>query len=277
MRRARRERAAGGAEQRVRSPDGTMIAFERAGQGPALVLVTGALTDRTVTGPVAAALAPRFTVYAYDRRGRGSSGDTGPYAADREVEDLGAVIGVAGGSALVFGHSSGAVLALEAAARGLPITRLAAYEPPYLTDSGRRRPPDDLAGRLAALVASGERAETIRLFWAEGPGFDARTIALMEASPMWPGLLALAHTLPYDAALCGPGMRLPADRMAAIRIPVLLLDGGLSPDWAHRTMKALAGAIRGSRHVTLDGQGHGAADDVLVPVLAEFFEHRGRW
>ena len=271
MRRARRERAAGGGEHRVRSPDGTMIAFERAGQGPALVLVTGALTDRTVTRPVAAALAPRFTVYAYDRRGRGSSGDTAPYTAGREIEDLGAVIGAAGGSALVFGHSSGAVLALEAAARGLAITRLAAYEPPYLTDAGRRRPADDLAGRLAALVAAGRRAETIRLFWAEGAGFDARTIALMQASPMWPGLLALAHTLPYDAALCGPGMRVPAGRMAAIGIPVLLLDGGLSADWAPRTMRALAGAIPGARRVTLDGQGHGAADDVLVPVLAGFF------
>ena len=129
----------------------------------------------------------------------------------------------------------------------------------------------DLAGRLAALVAAGRRAETIRLFWAECAGFDAKTIALMEASPMWPGLLALAHTLPYDAALCGPGMRVPAGRMAAIGIPVLLLDGGLSADWAPHTMKALAGAIPGARRVTLDGQGHGAADDALVPALAEFF------
>lgn len=271
MRRARPEQPASAAEQRVRSADGTMIAFERVGQGPALVLVTGALTDRTVTRPVAAALAPNFTVYAYDRRGRGSSGDTAPYSAEREVEDLGAVIGAAGGSALVFGHSSGAVLALEAAARGLAITKLAAYEPPYLTDASRRRPADDFADRLAALVAADRRAETIRLFWAEGPGFDAKTIALMEASPMWPGLLALAHTVPYDVALCGPGMRMPAGRMAAIRIPVLLLDGGLSADWARHAMKALAGTIPGARRVTLDGQGHGAADDVLVPVLTEFF------
>jgi len=271
MRRARPGQAPRAAEQRVRSADGTMIAFERVGQGPGLVLVTGALTDRTVTRSVAAALAPRFSVYAYDRRGRGSSGDTAPYSAEREVEDLAAVIGAAGGSALVFGHSSGAVLALEAAARGLAITRLAAYEPPYLTDASRRRPADDLAGTLAALVASGQRAETIRLFWAEGPGFDARTIALMQASPMWPGLLALAHTVPYDVALCGPGMRMPADRMAAIRIPVLLLDGGLSADWARHTMQALAGTIPGARRVTLDGQEHGAADDILVPVLTKFF------
>jgi pimeloyl-ACP methyl ester carboxylesterase len=271
MRRARPGRPASAAGQRVRSADGTMIAFERVGQGPALVLVTGALTDRTVTRPLAAALAPRFTVYGYDRRGRGSSGDTAPYSVEREIEDLGAVIGVAGGSALVFGHSSGAVLALEAAARGLAITKLAAYEPPYLTDATRRRPADDLAGRLAALVASGQRADTIRLFWAEGPGFDARTIALMEASPMWPGLLALAHTVPYDVALSGPGMRVPAGRMAAIRIPVLLLDGERSADGAHDTMRALAGAIPGARCITLNGQGHGAAGDVLVPVLSEFF------
>jgi pimeloyl-ACP methyl ester carboxylesterase len=271
MRRARTGRAAGGTEQRTRSADGTMIAFERAGQGPALVLVTGALTDRTVTRPVAAALAPRFTVYAYDRRGRGSSGDTSPYAAEREVEDLGAVIGAADGSAFVFGHSSGAVLGLEAAARGLAITKLAAYEPPYLTGAGRRRPARDLAGRLAALVASGQRAETIRLFWAEGPGFDAKTIALMEASPMWPGLLALAHTVPYDVALCGPGRRVPADRMAAIRIPVLLLDSEPTADGARDTMRALAGAIPGARRITLNGQGRGGADDVLVPVLTEFF------
>lgn len=271
MRRARPGRAASVAEQRVRSADGTMIAFERTGQGPALALVTGALTDRTVTRSVAAALAPRFTVYAYDRRGRGSSDDTAPYSVEREVEDLGAVIGAAGGSAFVFGHSSGAVLALEAAARGLAITKLAAYEPPYLTDASRRRPADDLASQLATLVASGQRAETIKLFWAEGPGFDAKTIALMEASPMWPGLLALAHTVPYDVAVCGPGLRMPADRMAAIRIPVLLLDGGLSADWAHHTMRALAAAIPGARRITLSGQGHGAADDVLVPVLTKFF------
>jgi pimeloyl-ACP methyl ester carboxylesterase len=275
MRRARPEQAPGPAEQWVCSADGTMIAFERAGQGPALILVTGALTDRTVTRSVAAELAPRFTVYAYDRRGRGSSGDTAPYSAEREVEDLAAVIGAAGGPALVFGHSSGAVLALEAAARGLAITKLAAYEPPYLTDASGRRPADDLAGRLAALVASGRRAETIRLFWAEGPGFDAKTIALMEASPMWPGLLALAHTVPYDVALCGPGMRMPADRIAAIRIPVLLLDGGLSADRAGPPMKALADAIPDARRVTLDGQGHGAAADVLAPVLTEFFRARG--
>jgi pimeloyl-ACP methyl ester carboxylesterase len=275
MRRARPEQAPGPAEQRVRSADGTMIAFERAGQGPALVLVTGALTDRTVTRSVAAELAPRFTVYAYDRRGRGSSGDTAPYSAEREVEDLAAVIAAAGGPALVFGHSSGAVLALEAAARGLAITKLAAYEPPYLTDASGRRPADDLAGRLAALVASGRRTETIRLFWAEGPGFDAKTIALMEASPMWPGLLALAHTVPYDVALCGPGMRMPADRMAAIRIPVLLLDGGLGADQASSPMKALADVIPDARRITLDGQGHGAAAEVLAPALAEFFLARG--
>jgi pimeloyl-ACP methyl ester carboxylesterase len=271
MRRARPEQAPGAAEQRVRSADGTMIAFERSGQGPALVLVTGVLTDRTVTRPVATELAARFTVYAYDRRGRGSSGDTAPYSAEREIEDLAAVIGAAGGSALVFGHSSGAVLALEAAASGLAITKLAAFEPPYLTDASRRRPADDLAGRLAAQIASGQRAETIRLFWAEGPGFDAKTIALMEASPMWPGLLALAHTVPYDAALCGPGMRMPADRMAAIRIPVLLLDDGPSADCARHTMQALAEAIPDARRVTLDGQGNGAADDALVPVLTDFF------
>jgi pimeloyl-ACP methyl ester carboxylesterase len=145
MRRARPEQAPGPAEQRVCSADGTMIAFERAGQGPALILITGGLTDRTVTRSVAAELAPRFTVYAYDRRGRGSSGDTAPYSAEREVEDLAAVIGAAGGPALVFGHSSGAVLALEAAARGLAITKLAAYEPPYLTGASGRRPADDLA------------------------------------------------------------------------------------------------------------------------------------
>src|SRR5262249_36900468 len=156
-----------------------------------------------------------------------------------------------GGSALVFGHSSGAVLALEAAARGLAITKLAAYEPPYLTEASRPRPADDLAARLAALVASGQRTETIRLFWAAGRGFDAKRIALMEACPRWPGLLARAHTVPYDVALSG--MRISADQMAAIRIPVLLLDGGLSADRAHHTMKALADAISGARRVTLDG------------------------
>lgn len=253
----------------VASADGTTIAFERVGAGPALILVVGAFCDRTVTRSLAATLAPNFTVYSYDRRGRGSSGDTAPYAVDREIEDIDALISEVGGSALVFGHSSGAALALEAAARGLAITRLAAYEPPYIVDATRPRPPADLADRLSELLSAGRRGDAAEYFLREAVNTPPDAVAAMRAAPTWPGFEKLAHTLRYDVIIMD-GNDIPASRMARIRIPTLLLDGGASPDWARNSVAALAGIIPGARHLTLDGQTHGAADEVLSPVLVDF-------
>jgi pimeloyl-ACP methyl ester carboxylesterase len=253
----------------VRSADGTTIAFDRFGAGPPLIIVVGAFCDRSVPRSVAELLGADFAVFTYDRRGRGDSGDTQPYAVDREIEDLDAIITAAGGSASVFGHSSGAVLALEAAAKPLPITKLAVYEPPYIVDDTRARP-ERLGERVSALIASGRRSEAMKLFLTEGPEVPPEIIAAMEAGPGWAPMEALAPTLPYDLAICG-AQTLPVDRLGNIAIPTLALSGGASPEWARNAVDAVAAAIPGSEHISLAGQTHGAADDVIAPVLAKFF------
>jgi pimeloyl-ACP methyl ester carboxylesterase len=253
----------------VQSADGTTIAFDRSGSGPALILVLGAFCDRSTPRALADLLGERFSVFAYDRRGRGASGDTPPYAVEREIEDLAAVLAAAGGAALVFGHSSGAVLALEAAARRLPIVKLAVYEPPYIVDTTRDRP-GDLEMRVGRLIAAGRRSEAVELFLVEGPQVPPEAMAMMKRSPSWPAFEEIAHTLPYDLAVCGD-QSLPEKRIARIAIPTLALSGGESPAWARNSVDAVANAIPGARQRTLPGQTHGAADDVLAPVLFDFF------
>ena len=256
----------------VSSQDGTTIAFSRTGSGPALVLVVGAFCDRQTTRSLTKVLASDFTAYEYDRRGRGASGDTAPYAVEREVEDLAAVAGAArtaGSAPFVFGHSSGAVLALEAAARGVPIARLVAYEPPYIVDESRSRPGTDLAERLAALVSAGRPGDAAKLFLTEAVQVPPEVVATMEGGPDWPAMTALAHTLCYDVVACANN-EMPSDRLAEIRVPTLVLGGSESPEWFHNTVRAVAATVPGAEHRFLDGQDHGAADDVLAPVLLEF-------
>jgi len=255
----------------VTSADGTTIAYDTTGNGPALVMVVGAFCDRQTTNSIAKVLAPEFTVYEYDRRGRGASGDTAPYAAEREIEDLAAVAAAAGGSPFVFGHSSGAILALEAAARGVPMAKLVAYEPPYIVDDSRPRPGADLAGRLAALVSEGRRADAATRFLTEAVGVPPEVVAMMEGSPDWSGMTALAHTLAYDITLCGQSFEIPAGRLAGIDVPTLVIGGGNSPEWFHHTVRAVADVVPDAHLRFLAGQDHGAADDVLAPVLVEFF------
>lgn len=253
----------------VSSPDGTSIVFDRQGDGPPLILVVGAFCDRHAPTSLAAALAPSFTVYAYDRRGRGSSTDTAPYTVQREIEDLAALIERVGGGVFVFGHSSGAALALEAAAAGVPMARLAVYEPPYVGDGGRR-PAADLADQLTALIAAGLRSRAGERFLVEAVGMSIEDVAGMAAGPGWDFMTALAHTLPYDLRVCNHNV-MPGQRMASIGVPTLVLAGGASADWARPGAAALAQSIPGSRSSILAGQHHGVADDVLVPVLVEFF------
>jgi pimeloyl-ACP methyl ester carboxylesterase len=225
----------------ARSADGTRIAIDRYGEGPPLVVVLGAFADRSTPSALAGMLAPAFTVFSYDRRGRGSSGDTAPYAVEREIEDLDAVVDVAGGSALVFGHSSGAVLAVEAAARGLPFTRMVVYEPPYIVEGTRARP-SGLATRVGELIASGRRSEAAELFLVEGPGVPPDVLTKMKAAPMWSQFEAIAHTLPYDLAICGDQV-VPADRLATIDVPTLALSGGDSPQWADDALTPVLGSF----------------------------------
>src|SRR5271165_4725148 len=183
------------------SKDGTAIAFDRSGQGPALILVGGAMTTRADQASVATALAAYFTVYSFDRRGRGDSGDTLPYAVEREVEDIEALIDDAGGSAFLFGHSSGAILALEAA-RLLPttVTKLALYEPPFIVDDTHATAPDGFAAHLDELVASGHQGDAVEGFMTF-VGTPAEMVAQMRQSPMWPHMEGLAQSLVYDATI----------------------------------------------------------------------------
>lgn len=259
----------------VTSRDGTPIAFDRSGEGPAMILVTGALSTRAACVPLAALLAPRFTVYAYDRRGRGDSGDTPPYAVEREVEDLDALINAAGGSAFAFGHSSGAALALEAA-RLLPgkITKLAVYEPPFIVDDSRPPLPKDYVDQIKERVAAGRRSDAVEYFMTAAVGVPGEMVAQLRRDSMWPGMEAVAHTLAYDGAIMGEtmyGQPLPAGRWAAVSIPTLVLDGGASPAFMHHGAEALLAALPNARRHTLAGQNHGADPEVVAPVLAEFF------
>lgn len=256
---------------KVTTKDGTPIAFDRTGKGPALILVDGALCSRNFgpMGPLAALLAPHFTVFTYDRRGRGDSGDTLPYAVEREVEDIAALIAEAGGSAFVYGISSGAALALQAAARGLAITRLALYEPPFMIDDSHRAPEDYLP-RLTEWVAAGRRGDAVALFMTDAVGLPAEAVAPMRQAPMWPALEAVAPTLVYDATVMGD-YAVPTERTAAITIPTLVMDGGASPAWARDAVQALADALPNAQHRTLAGQTHEVAADALAPVLEEFF------
>jgi pimeloyl-ACP methyl ester carboxylesterase len=257
----------------VTSADGTPIAVERKGSGPPVILIGGAFNDRSTVAGLAAVLAPDFTAVTYDRRGRGDSGDSANYAVEREIEDLAAVIAHTGGTAGVFGHSSGAVLALEAAGRGVDIGKLAAYEPTYVIEGTRPRPADDLADRLRALIDAGDRDQAAVLFLTENALMPPEVIDGMHGSGMWGWFTGLAHTLPYDTAVCGPGMALPADRLAAITIPVLAIGGGASPPWLPAAASAVAGAIPGARYVTLDGQDHGVLNqpEALQPLLTGYF------
>jgi pimeloyl-ACP methyl ester carboxylesterase len=254
------------------SADGTTIAMDRTGGGPALVLVSPALATRTGFAPLAELLAPHFTVYAYDRRGRGDSGDQPPYAADREVEDLLAVIDAAGGSAHVFGHSSGAVLALDAATCNAGVTKLALYEPPFILDGEPM--PADFADHLAGLVAAGRRGDALALWMRSTVGMSDEAIAQARTEPWWGALEAVAHTTPYDAAITAPymtGRPLPAQRWSKVTMPTLVLDGEVSPLFLREGAKALAGILPNATSTTFPGQGHGAPPEMVAPVLTAFF------
>jgi len=252
----------------VTSRDGTTIAFERTGEGPPLVLVDGALSHRSFgpLAPLPALLAPRFAVYAYDRRGRGESGDTAPYAVAREVEDLDAVIAAAGGSAAVFGLSSGAALALEAAAGALPVTRLALYEPPFSVEPEDTREYDE---QLARLVAEGRGGDAVELFLTSA-GVSPEAMAGMRADPSWAQFEAVGPTLLYDHAVLGDGL-VPYERAAMVTAPTLVASGGESPDFFVHAARATADAIPDARHESLDGQSWGrVAPEALAAMLERF-------
>jgi len=268
----------------TRSADGTVIAYERAGDGPPLVVAVGAFCDRKTFVPPAE-LTARFTVCTFDRRGRGDSGETpsglrpsgdsGDYSPDLEVADLAAVIeavsgsGPAGsGSAFVYGHSSGGALALRAAGHGVPVAAVASYEAPYVIP-GTREVAEDPAARITEMVAAGRRADAVRYWMTDVTGAPAGILSRLENSPAWPALQALAHTLPYDLALGGAGI--PQDYLATITVPALVLGGEKSPEWFRHTVQATAAAIPGARLTMVPGVDHMVPAEVIAPVLADFF------
>jgi pimeloyl-ACP methyl ester carboxylesterase len=260
----------------VTSADGTRIALERVGDGAPVILIGGAYNDRSTVAALAATLAPDFTAITYDRRGRGDSGnnDRG-FDVSREFDDLAAVIEQAGGTASVFGHSSGGVLAIEAALRGLPVERLAVYEPSYIPSSARTQPGADLYQRLVQLIGQDRRDEAVTLFQTEAVGLPAAMVDGMRASDFWGWFTGLAHTLPYDVALHGD-YEVPAARLAELRIPVLAVDGGQSPEWIRTGTRNVAASVPDGRYLTLDGQDHGVLHhpEALHPALSDFLTGR---
>jgi pimeloyl-ACP methyl ester carboxylesterase len=261
---------------KVFSKDSTAIAFDRIGYGPPVILIDGALCYRGMgqSGQLAELLAPHFTVFTYDRRGRGASGNTAPYAVEREVEDIAALLGEAGASAFVWGTSSGAVLALEAANRLSGIKKLALYEAPFIVDDTRPTTEDGW-DRISGAVAADRRSDAVKLFLklVGVPGFVRALMPLMI--PMWLKLKAVAHTLPYDGAVVRDNQRgkpLPADRWASVTIPALVMDGGNSPAWMRHANRSLASVLPSARYQTLQGQTHMLKPKAHAPILVEFFK-----
>src|SRR5262245_6434008 len=254
----------------VHSDDGTTIAFDRSGDGSPVILVGGAFQHRAFdprTARLSALLAERFTVFRYDRRGRGASGDTPPYEVARKFEDLRALIIEPGGSASVFAESSGGNLALEAAARGLNITRLAVWEPNFLVDGSRPPLPDEYVWQLNELVSSGRRGDAVEYFMTSAVGLPAEYVTPMRDMPMWTGMEAVAHTLAYDGAIVGDSMSgkpLAAGRWALVTVPTLVIDGGQSP-WLSAGANAIADALPHAQRRTLAGQGHDVAPEAIAP------------
>ncbi|MEU5090344.1 alpha/beta hydrolase [Streptomyces sp. NPDC021356] len=257
----------------VQSADGTPIAYDRSGEGEPLILIGGSFSERahpTMT-QLAEELAPHFTVFNYDRRGRGDSGDAAEYAVEREIEDLAALIAEAGGSARVFGLSAGGALAFKAAAAGVNITQIAVYDPPFVVDETGPRPPAGFTARLAELSAAGQRSEAVEFFMVEGMGAPAEAVAGMKFAPFWAGLEALAHTLPYDTTIVGDDFALPTEDLASVTVPVYVVHGGEADAWLRTSAKAVASALPDARLHALPGQGIAVEPAVLAPELKNFF------
>ena len=265
---------------RVRSKDGTKIAYEKMGSGEPLILVDGALCDRASgpNRPLAELLKADFTVYIYDRRGRGDSGDAPAYHIEREVEDLEALIQEAGGSAFVYGISSGAALVLEAAGRLPSIRRIALYEAPFVVDGSRRPVPADYMERMDRLLAEDRRGAAVKLFMGKGVGLPAPVVAMMPLMPAWSKLKKIAHTLRYDTLLTiehQQGRAFPANRWASVQVPALTAVGGKSPAWMRNGMAALSAALPNAKAYTLEGQTHIVKPAALAPVVRDYFKQEG--
>ena len=272
--RQRTRSGAAGVVEETTSADGTPIAYDRVGDGPPLIIVGGAWNTRASATELAERLADKFTVYTYDRRGRGDSGDTQPYAVEREVEDLEAVIGASGGSAALFGQSSGGALALETTARSVRVSRLAVHEIPYIVDDSRPPLADDYLEHIEELVAAGRRHEVVSYFMTEAVGMPRETAEQMADAPMAASMEPVAHTVAYDGRVMLRGSMnggpLPSEWRDSVTVPTLVMDGTDSPAWLRSSALALVGLLPDVCYRTLEGQGHAAAPEAIAPQLEQF-------
>ena len=259
----------------VTSADGTRIAYESMGSGPAVILVDGALCYRG-SGPalpLANELKNDFTVFVYDRRGRGESGDTQPYAVEREVEDLQAIIAAAGGSVMLYGISSGGALALEAANKTAGVSKVFVYEAPFITDDSRHLKPRYVE-RMNELVRSGDTGGALKHFMRTGVGVPAFAVFMMQLMPMWKRLKQIAPTLVYDTAIVGPLMQsrpIPRGTWANLRQPAMIVGGTKSDAWMRNAQKSIAAALPNARHAELAGENHMVKPTAIAPLIRDFF------
>ncbi|AGZ42622.1 alpha/beta fold hydrolase [Actinoplanes friuliensis] len=258
----------------VTSADGTTIAYETQGSGPALIVVDGAMCyrDQGPSRDLAGALADTYTVVIYDRRGRGESGNTLPWSAEREIEDLAALLEAAGGTAYLVGCSSGAVLAADAAARLDGVTKLALYEPPFIVDDTRPARPDTFTAETEALIARGDTGGAVKKFLKD-VGMPAFAVHILGLTPVFKKLRAVAPTLPYDQHILGDtsrGVPLDASRWAGVTVPAIVMDGGKSPQYMRNAAKALSEALPKADYRTLPGQTHMVKAGVVGPAVKEF-------
>ena len=256
----------------VVSADGTRIAYDRLGSGPAVLLIGSGPVDRSSSpgAPLAALLAGHFTVYNYDRRGRGDSGDTQPYATDREFEDIAAMIEGAGGSVMCYGDSGGGIIALQAAARGLPITRLAVWEPPYILPGARPAVRADYRDRQWALREQGRGGDMLELFLTEAVGMPTEMVAGMKAAPFWEDMADRSAPLAYDADMVGD-FSMPQEQLKSVTVPTLVADSASMP-WISTACQVLAGVLPDATRVTLADQPHNVDAAALAPVITKFFQ-----
>jgi alpha-beta hydrolase superfamily lysophospholipase len=244
----------------VTSLDGSHIAYVRSGWGPSIVIIGGALNDHSSAAALAEELGRDLSVITYDRRGRGESVPSTPWSLANEIEDLRALAAIAGEPVYVYGHSSGAVLSIEAALAGVPIRRLVVYEPPYVAKpNDPHAPPADLADRLRATLAGPGGADAaVREFLRLGPSLSDDAIETLSTGSTWPRFLALAFTMPWEAEIVGDGT-IPVARLASFMTPTLVLEGSASPPWTRASTAALADALPHGEHVVLEGLDHGGA------------------
>lgn len=252
----------------VMSDDGTRIAYEELGDGPPVIMVAGAFNDRSATAPLGQALADRFTVISFDRRGRGDSGDGEEYDVDREIDDIAALISAASGASAVFGYSSGGNLALHAAASGLAISKLVLYEPPFRGPGDPPAVPSDLREQLSAMIAAGKRGAAVELYQTEAVHLPEHVVIQMRDSPFRPALEAIAHTLAYDAAVIGD-LAIP-EELHSLQTPALVICGEQTSPFMRAAAATLAGVLPDGTLCTLAGQSHGINPEATAPVVSAF-------